>query len=181
MLHLENKSFLTLLSPFALFALIWVVSPYGLKALEERIDSDRDAVMDLINTKGEAYRTIQRHESAYASLVQKMITREQNRFWIAQQMYHPIRASIAHVIPQNSSETILQAPPPLLRFSDGNITSNPKTWSVQMVLPLKNMAIINNKIMRVGQRIDGVQLLQVETSKVLIHTDRGDQWIKLFY
>lgn len=179
MLHLENKSFFILLSPFAVFGLIWALSPYAFKALENRIDSERGEAQELINTKGEAYRTIQRYESGYTSLLQKIVVREQNRVQIAQRMYHPI-ISMTPLAPSTASDPML-APPPLLRFSDGNITTAPKTWSVQMVLPLQNMAIINNRIQRVGQRIDGVQLLQVEASKVLIRTERGDQWIKLFH
>lgn len=180
MLHLDNKAFFILLSPFALFGLVWMTTPALFKAIENNIKPTHDQSSSIILAKGDLYRTIQAHQPNYLSLLQKMVIRDQNRFWIAERIYHPAAIpSVPALLPP--PEITLQAPPPLLRFSDGNISAETTSWSVQMVLPIQNMAIINNKIMRVGQRVDGVKLLQVENNRVCIQTTKGEQWVKLFH
>jgi hypothetical protein len=69
----------------------------------------------------------------------------------------------------------------LLPFSDGNISTPEMVLSVQMVLPEQSIAIINNHIMRLGQSINGVKLLQIKDNSVFIQTNKGSQWVKLFH
>lgn len=181
-MHLETKSFLMLASPFIISGGVWFFSDSLVDQLALFFEPTQYQA-SVVQDKGEAYRFIIEHKDEYGSLLKKITLRHDNRFWISERLYQPYAAQTTFTA-ESDGDLGLKAPPPLLQFTEGNITSpasQTTTWSVQMVLPQQNMAIINNRIMRVGQRIDGVTLLNVESSKVYIQTAKGAQWVKLFH
>jgi hypothetical protein len=180
-MHLDNKSLALLVSPFVLSAGVWfggdiLVEP--LKYFFEPVQSQQNT---LIDEKGLTYQFFTQHKEEYTTLLDKIKKRHENRFWISERLYQPYtsRELIASSLQGDSG---LLPPPALLQMGEGNISisSLPTTWSVQMVMPEQSIAIINNKIYHVGQSIDGVKLLNVETSKIHIQTAKGSQWVKLF-
>jgi len=183
-MHLETKSFLILASPFILSGGVWFFSDSLVDQLALFFEPATQNQASVLEDKGQAYRFITEHRDEYGSLLKKITLRHKNRFWISERLYQPYAPQLTTVAAEANGDLGLKAPPPLLQFGEGNITSpasETTTWSVQMVLPEQNMAIINNRIMRVGQRIDGVKLLNVESSKVHIQTAKGSQWVKLFH
>ncbi len=182
-MHLETKSFLILISPFIVSGGVWFFSDSLVDQLALFFEPATQQQTSVLEEKGQAYSFITEHKDEYGSLLKKITLRHKNRFWISERLYQPYVAQTTSTTEANG-DLGLKAPPPLLQFGEGNITSpasETTTWSVQMVLPQQNMAIINNRIMRVGQRIDGVKLLNVESSKVYIQTAKGSQWVKLFH
>jgi hypothetical protein len=179
-MHLETKSIIFLISPFIVSGGVWFFSDSLVEKLAPLFKHATQQEISVLQKKGQAYGFISDHREEYGSLLKKMTLRYDNIFWISERLYQPYTS-----LPDPSSKIrniFLQPPPPLLKFDEGNITVvKPETWSVQMVLPQQNMAIINNHIMRVGQSIDGVKLLNVESSKVYIQTEKGSQWVKLFH
>ncbi len=179
-MHLDTKAILFLISPFMVTAGVWFFATdpliEGISHFFDPIIQEQAAVLD---EKGEAYRFIAQHKEEYQELLQKIMMRNANRPWISSRLYQPYIPLTSTV---NTGETLLKPPPPLLPFSDGNLTAPVMVgWSVQMVLPEQNVAIINNRIFHVGQRVDGIELLQVEASKVYIKTSKGSQWVTLFH
>jgi hypothetical protein len=169
-----------IISPFILAGGVWFFSDSLVEELALFFEPTTQQQSSILQEKGQDYAFISDHRDEYASLLKKITLRHKNRFWISERLYYPYASVVDSLsVTKNAS---LQPPPPLLQFGEGNITAKiPETWSVQMVLPQQNMAIINNRIMRVGQRIDGVKLLNVESSKVYIQTEKGSQWVKLFH
>lgn len=182
-MHLTNKSLMFLISPFIVSGGVWFFSDPIVEKLALFFEPAIQQQTSVLEQQGEAYSFIATHRDEYASLLKKVILRNENRFWISERLYQPYVAQTTSTAEANG-DLGLKAPPPLLQFGEGNITSpasETTTWSVQMVLPQQNMAIINNRIMRVGQRIDEVKLLNVESSKVYIQTAKGSQWVQLFH
>lgn len=183
-MHLSSKSVAILISPFLLAGSVWFFSDEIAVSLFPIFVPVQQQTNSVVTEKGSTYQFITEHKEEYSSLLTKIRTREENRFWIAQRLYVP--ASAVSLTPGATLPlpSALQLPPPLLQFGEGNITapaSATPTWSVQMVLPQQHMAIINNRIYRIGQSIDGITLLRVESSKVYIQTSKGSQWVKLFH
>jgi hypothetical protein len=181
-MHLDNKSLLLLSSPFILATGIWFFAADSLvqrlQYFFESIQQQRSSVLD---EKRESYTFITGHHDEYESLLKKIRIRHENRFWVSERLYQPYLAQTTDANTQSQGDLGLKAPPPLLQFGEGNITSQAPTWSVQMVLPDQNIAVINNQIYHVGQSTNGVKLLSVETSKIHIQTAKGSQWVKLFH
>jgi hypothetical protein len=184
-MHLDNRSLLLLSSPFIIASGIWFFAAdslvEGLEYFFEPLQQEQTSVLE---KKGQAYAFITENKDEYGSLLKKIEARNKNQFWISERLYQPYSPQTAAATTESSQDLALKAPPPLLQFGEGNISSPvsiPQVLSVQMVLPEQNMAIINNHIMRVGQSIDGVKLLGVESSKVYIQTTKGSQWVKLFH
>jgi len=182
-MYLDNKSLALLVSPFILSAGVWFAGDMlviPLKYFFEPVQSQHDALSD---EKGLTYQFFTQHKEEYTTLLDKIKKRHENRFWISERLYQPYTSSIPiPVIGAVGVDNTLLPPPALLQLGEGNISTNVATtgWSVQMVMPQQNIAIINNKIYHVGQSIDGVKLLHVETSKIHIQTAKGSQWVKLF-
>ncbi len=177
-MHLDNKSLLLLISPFIVSGGVWFFSDSLVEKLALFFEPTTQQQTSVLQEKGQAYQFFTQHKEEYSSLLKKIKIRNDNRFWISEYLYQ-------HYTPSDLSPKgalPLLPPPALLQFGEGNITAPASpTWSVQMVLPQQNMAIVNNHIMHVGQSMDGVKLLQVESSKVYIQTTKGSQWVKLFH
>ena len=184
-MHLDNKSLLLLSSPFIVASGIWFFAAdslvEGLHYFFEPVQQQQAPVLEEI---WEAYTFIIENKEQYGSLLKKIRTRHENQFWISERIYQPYSPQ-ALIAPTEIREDLgLKLPPMLLQFNEGNITapaSVTPTWSVQMVLPDQNIAVINNQIYHVGQSANGVKLLSVETSKIHIQTAKGSQWVKLFH
>lgn len=179
-MHLSNKELGILVSPFIVAGVLWIFNEAYIDSLNVFFEPVQPPYNSVVAEKGEAYRFIQQNKENYSTLLKKINSRESNSFWIAERLFNPNIHSISTISP-SPSVTPLLPPPPLIPFSEGNISGPTQSWSVQMVLPEQNMAIINNRIIRVNQRIDGVQLLEVKQDQVLIKTTKGKQWVKLFH
>ncbi len=184
-MHLDNKAFLTLSSPFIIAGGIWFFAADSLlEGLQYFFEPVQKQQIPILEEKGQIYTLVTANKNEYVSLLKKFEIRRDNQFWISERLYVPYSPPITAIVMKTTGNSTLKAPPPLLKFSEGNITavvSSAQALSVQMVLPQQNMAIINNRIMRVGQSIDGVKLLSVDSSKVHIQTTKGSQWVKLFH
>ncbi len=183
-MHLDNKALLILSSPLILAGGIWFFAAdtlvEGLNYFFEPVQQQQTSILD---EKKEAYTYINANKDEYGSLLKKIDLRNKNRFWISERLYQPYSPQTTTSNVEAQGDLGLRAPPPLLQFGEGNITAPTSTtpsWSVQMVLPDQNIAVINNQIYHVGQSSNGVKLLQVESSKIYIQTAKGSQWVKLF-
>lgn len=181
-MHLDNKSLLLLCSPFIIASGVWFFAADSLvQRLQYFFESVQQQQISLIDEKRESYTFITEHKNEYESLLKKIRLRHENQFWTSERLYQPYLAQKTDANTQFQGDLGLKAPPPLLQFAEGNITSLTPTWSVQMVLPDQNIAVINNQIYHVGQSTNGVKLLDVESSKIHIQTAKGSQWVKLFH
>lgn len=177
-MHLDNKSLLTLSSPFIVAGGLWFFSDTFIGVLSNFFESAQLSKTSVLEHQGESYRYITDHKGEYSSLLNKIRVREENRWWICERLFSP------YILPTTQTSLVdpLRPPPPLIPFGEGNISAPTSiTWSVQMVLPEQNTAIINNQIYHVGQSRDGVKLLEVTPSKIYIQTPKGKQWVKLFH
>ncbi len=180
-MYLDNKSLALLISPFLLSAGVWFVGEALVEPLEYFFEPVQSQQNTLIDEKGLTYQFFTQHKEEYTTLLKKIKKRHENRFWISERLYWPYKPQALLTLSVQGDIGLLP-PPALLQLGEGNISASiaSTTWSVQMVMPQQDIAIINNKIYHVGQSIDGVRLLQVEPSKIYIQTAKGSQWVKLF-
>ena len=180
-MHLDNKSLVLLVSPFVLSAGIWFAGDTLVKPLHYFFEPVQSQQNGLADEKGLTYQFFTQHKEEYTTLLSKIQKRHENRFWISERLYQPYTAQILATTPTQGDAGLLP-PPALLQLGEGNISASgtPTTWSIQMVMPDQNIAIINNKIYHVGQSSNGIKLLSVENSKIHIQTAKGSQWVKLF-
>lgn len=181
-MHLDTKSFVLLVSPFVVASGVWLFSDSLITSLEHFFEPARQQPTKILQEKGERYRYLTEHRNEYASLLKQIQIRNENRFWISERLFVPFAEprSSSSSVPSESSLPLL--PPPLLPASGGDFKAPAAMkWSVQMILPEQQTAIVNNQIMHVGESINGVKLLQVKKDSVSIQTDKGIQWIKLFH
>jgi hypothetical protein len=181
-MHLDNKSLALLLSPFVLSAGIWFAGDSLVEPLQYFFEPVQLQQNVLADEKGLTYQFFTQHKEEYTTLLGKIKKRHDNRFWISERLYQPYRSPELLASTPQQGDTGLLPPPALLQLGEGNISdsSTPTTWSIQMVMPDQNIAIINNKIYHVGQSANGIKLLSVENSKIHIKTAKGSQWVKLF-
>jgi len=182
-MHLSSKSLFILISPFLLAGGIWFFNDILVTYIVHLFESAQKQKTSILDEKGSTYQFITEHKGEYAALLHKIQIRNNNHFWISERFYNPTPfiPSALEASPSLLPPSTLLPPPSLLPLNNENITVLAETWSVQMVMPEQEMAIINNKIMRIGQRIDGVKLLQVTDDSVFIQTTKGSQWVKLFH
>lgn len=180
-MHLENKALLFLASPFIVAAGLWMASDLIMETFSTIFETAERTPTDLVEHEGETYRFITEHKDEYASLLDKINERTLNRPWISERIFTPASSALDPLSLSDADSLALKPPPPLISFTEGNLSAiAPLTWSVQMVLPDQNIAIINNTIYRVGQSQNGIKLLEVSASKIEIQTSKGKQWVKLF-
>jgi hypothetical protein len=181
-MHLDNKSLAVLISPFVLSVGVWLMGDVLVEPLKYFFEPVQPAENTLVDEKGLAYQFFTQHKEEYTTLLHKIQKRHENRFWISERLYWPYTVSAPIASTVRGDGGVLLPPPALLKLGDGNISMSgtPTTWSVQMVMPDQNIAIINNKIYHVGQSFNGIKLLSVENSKIHIQTAKGSQWVKLF-
>ncbi|MDD5716547.1 MAG: hypothetical protein PHW64_01990 [Sulfuricurvum sp.] len=177
-MYLDAKALGLLFSPFILAGILWSFIDIFVSPIGELFEPVQQQTPPIMESKRDNYLYLGLQKVPHENVLKKIRLREENRFWISERLYTP-----SDIPPMNGPKVSLGLlpPPALLQYSEGNITQPTASWSIQMVMPEQNMAIINNKILRVGQRIDGVKLLQVENNRVLIQTTKGDQWVKLFH
>lgn len=185
-MHLSAKSLFILVSPFIIACGVWFFNDTLVTYIVHFFESAQKQKTSVLDEKGSTYQFITEHKVEYANLLHKLQIRNENHFWISERFYNqdsltPSSTLVAvPSLPPPPSLSLLP-PPSLLPSDEGNITVFTETWNVQMVMPEQKMAIINNRIMRIGQRIDGVKLLQVTDNSVFIQTTKGSQWVKLFH
>lgn len=184
-MRLDNRSLLFLVSPFVVASGIWFFTADSLvEGLHYFFEPVQQQKLPALEKKKATYTFITQNKEHYGSLLKKMQTRYENQSWISERLYHPYSPPAAITQTAIRKDLELKLPPALLRLGEGNITSPisaTPTWSVQMVLPDQNIAIINNQIYHVGQSSRGVKLLEVTSSKIHIQTAKGSQWVKLFH
>jgi hypothetical protein len=179
-MHLDNRSFAWLVSPFVAAGTLWFVSDFLIAPIERFVEPIQKSATMLIEEKGESYRFLTHHKEQYETMIEQMRIRQENLFWISDRLYVPYAALLSPPLPLSP----LLQPPPLLPplgeplSLDEKVTKEP---TLQMILPQQQVAIINHKIHHVGERIDGVKLLQVTNDSVHIHTSKGSQWVKMFH
>jgi hypothetical protein len=178
-MHLDTKSFLLLASPFIAASGIWFFSGSIVNNLDLIFELPQQQKDSTLQEQKDMYQFLSTNKDEYSSLLKKIKQRQENRFWISERLYRPF-TPISQTV-TNPVSPLLLLPPPLLPFSDGNISTPEMVLSVQMVLPEQSIAIINNHIMRLGQSINGVKLLQIKDNSVFIQTNKGSQWVKLFH
>jgi len=185
-MHLNSKSLFILISPFILAGGVWFFNDVLVTYIVHFFESAQKQKTSILDEKGSTYQFITEHQVEYAALLHKIQIRDENHFWISERFYNPASftpSSTLIAVPSSLPPPSLSLlpPPSLLPVHDENSTVLTETWSVQMVMPEQKMAIINNRIMRIGQRIDGIKLLQVTDNSVFIQTTKGSQWVKLFH
>jgi hypothetical protein len=177
-MHLDNRSFAWLVSPFLAAGTLWFVSDTLIAPMERFVDPIAKKTIPLIEEKGEGYRFLTQHKERYETLIEQIRVRNENLFWISERLYAPAPRQSVSLPPAP-----LLPPPPLLPPLpalplNAEVVVEP---TLQMVLPQQEVAIINHKIHHVGERIDGVKLLQITSEGVYIHTSKGSQWVKMFH
>lgn len=179
-MYLDNRSFIWLVSPFIAAGMIWFVSDALIEPIEHFVEPIQKKTTTLLEEKGESYRFLTQHKERYETLLEQIRIRHENLFWLSERLYSPY--TVQKQLPSSPSVPLLKLPP-LLPLSQSvplpqEVPSEP---TLQMILPQQQVAIINHKIHHVGERIDGVKLLQVTSDGVHIQTSKGSQWVKMFH
>jgi len=55
-----------------------------------------------------------------------------------------------------------------------------ESWVLEILYPKQKTAIINSKILKVGQYVNGALLVKVEYDRALLKTKKGQKWVYLF-
>ena len=155
-MRLNSKQITILISPFVIAAITYTFSEDIVSNLHYLFPEYSSYQDKNLNKKASTYLKIEAKDKLYQQIRAKINRRHSNAKWVADNVLY-------------KKETI-------------NIATDTKhrAWELQMVYPKKNIAIINNKIIKTNGIIDNAKLISIENSRVLIQHDERLEWLSLF-
>jgi hypothetical protein len=154
-MNLSNKHLGLLLSPFLIGGSIYFFSEDIVENLHFFFPEYESYKDTNLNKKADTYLKIEAKDKIYKKIQAQIKQRKSNAKWIADNILY-------------------------IKHSRVKTDTKHRAWEVQMLYPKKNVAIINNKIVKVNEIVDNAKVISIETSRVLIQHDERLEWLSLF-
>ncbi len=154
-MYLSNKQIFILLLPIFLGTAIYLFSDDIVKNLQYLFPKYESYKDTNLNKKADTYLKIEAKDKIYKKIQSQIKERNINSNWIVKNILY-------------TKGTFVKT------------DTKHRAWELQMVFPKRNVAIINNKVIKINEMIDNAKLIDIETSRVLIQHDERLQWLFLF-
>ncbi|MFA5234364.1 MAG: hypothetical protein WC390_08200 [Sulfurimonas sp.] len=167
-MHLSSKEFFLLLSPFIASFFIYFFGQEIVGAFHDVFPSYERYANNQVDAKMEKYLEIDAKHDVYMEIENKILTRKQESQWVAEHVFYrdtPLEAAVK--APQTQTKTV-------------EVIKKERNYTLQALFPDDKTAIINDFILKEGNKVDGAKILEIEDEKVLIKTNKGLKWLYLF-
>jgi hypothetical protein len=109
----------------------------------------------MINKKVDTYLEIEKKSGIYNEIEEKLASRRSDAIWITDSILY----SKDEIIKEEAQELV---------------------WKLEMVYPKKNIAIINGKLAKINDIVDGARVVEIENLRVLLEHNERLEWVTLF-
>jgi RecG-like helicase len=109
----------------------------------------------MINKKVDTYLEIESKSGIYNEIEEKLASRRSDAIWITDAILY----SKDEIIKEEAQEF---------------------AWKLEMVYPKKNIAIINGKLAKINDIVDGARVVEIENLRVLLEHNERLEWVTLF-
>jgi len=155
-MRLNSWQIFTLTIPFIISILLYTFNDtivQNIHSLSPKYD-ENDSFINFDKKTG-TYLAIGVKSKFYKEMEKKISARQSNAFWISKYiLYETAR--------EETSKTSKSA------------------WRLQMVYPKHKIAIINGKIKKLNEMIDGAKIIKIENLSVLLEYNKRQTWVTLF-
>ncbi len=155
-MRLNGGQLFTLTIPFLIGGIVYIFSDDivdNIRFLYPEYQEHSSSI--LVNNKLDSYLHIENKSGLYREIEEKIVSRQLSAPWIADTILYLKDESIAQEEQQLS-------------------------WKLQMVYPKKNIAIINGKLIKINDIVDGAKVIKIEKLRVLLQHNERLVWVTLF-
>jgi len=159
-MYLSIKHILSLLLPFLMAVILYIFSEDIIQNIKYLFPKYNEYTNKILDKKVDVYLNIAKESNEFIKTQKKIALRNKNYQWIKKDFQY-----------QNIS---------IVQEKKTKKPHKNNILELQMVYPKRNIAIINNKIIHINDKIGGMQLISIEADRVLIKNKKGLKWINLF-
>jgi len=159
-MHLSTKQILQLATPLFLGALLLFFQESIITMMHAQFPKIKTIKKSKIYYNVNQYLKISEEMQTYDMILQKMLKRKNASEWV-----------VATVLSQKQS---------IQNSKKADAKKQKDSWSLQIVFPKHNMAIINSQFVYKGSVVNGAKVMQIELDRVLLKTNKGLRWVYLF-
>lgn len=167
-MHLNAKEFFLLLSPFIASFFLYFFGQEIVGTLHSIFPSYERYTNNQIDARMEKYLEIDAKHDVYTEIKNKMVLRKNESQWVAEHVFYrnaPLEVAVKE--PQSQTKTV-------------EVIKKEHNYTLQALFPDDKTAIINDLILKEGNKVDGAKVLEIGDKKVLIQTNKGLKWLYLF-
>ena len=159
-MYLNIKHILSLLLPFLVAVVLYIFSEDIIQNIKYLFPKYNEYTNKILDKKVDVYLNIAKESDEFIKIQKKIALRNKNSQWIKKDfLYQDVSIVQEKKTKKPHKNNILE---------------------LQMVYPKRNIAIINNKIVHINDKIGGMQLISIEADRILIKNKKGLRWINLF-
>ena len=142
--------------PFVVAGIIYLFSDDIVKNIHFLFPEYQDQSSSImVNKEVDTYLKIESKSKIYDEIEQKLASRRSDAIWITDAILY----SEEKIIKEEAREF---------------------AWKLEMVYPKKNIAIINGKLARINDTVDGARVVEIENLRVLLEHNERLEWVTLF-
>ena len=142
--------------PFIIGSIVYIFSADIVKNIHFLFPEYQEQSSSIIlNEKADIYLNIEKKSSVYREIQEKIAARRSNSVWI--------------------TDTVLYS-----KYKNDQLEVQKHAWKLQMVNPKMNTAIINGKLTRLNEMVDGALVVEIENLRVLLKHNERLEWVTLF-
>lgn len=155
-MRLSHWQLFTLGIPFIIGAIVYLFSEDIVKNIHFLFPEYKEQSSSIIvNKKVDTYLDIENKSGLYGEIEERLVSARSNALWITDAILY----SKDEIIKQEAQQL---------------------AWKLEMVYPQKNIAIINGKLTRINEMVDGARVVKIENLRVLLKHNERLEWVTLF-
>ena len=156
-MRLNGQQFFMLAIPFIIGSIVYVFNDDIVKNIHFLFpEYHEEHSLSTLNKKAAIYLDIESKGSFYHELEDKISARRSNATWIANTILYKKYKNVKKEEPQKHA------------------------WRLQMVYPKKKIVIINGKVTRINEMVDGARVVDIKSLRVLLKHNERLEWVTLF-
>ncbi len=156
-MRLNGQQFFMLTIPFIIGSIVYIFSDDIVKNIHFLFpEYHEEHSLSALNKKAAIYLDIESKAGFYREMEDKMTARHSNATWIAN--------TILYKEYKNAKKEEVQK----------------HAWRLQMVYPKKKIVIINGKVTRMNEIVDGARVIDIQNLRVLLQHNERLEWVTLF-
>ena len=172
-MHLTTKQILTLIFPFFLTAVVYMVDMDIVKNVKYLFPNYEEYTNKSLDKKAVIYLQIESKDKFYQEIQNAIVARKENASWIVENVLYK-------KVPKELKRTPKQYYVPVKQKKvEKRINFN--NFKLQAVFSKDKVAIINGHFVKESSYLNGVQILQIKQDSVLLGYQKGKKWIYLFH
>lgn len=164
-MHLNARHILLLATPFIIALVSYFLSGSVISNIQILFPSYDEYKNPSLDKKADIYLKIESNNRDYLSILNSIYNRTNRAEWM------------------NENFLYLKPQPKKVKKNTSLPTqreNNTTSYTLYMVFAKKKIAIINHKVVHIGESVEGAKLLYIGTDRVQLKLSKGKKWLYLF-